>query len=145
MRKAALILALAVASGAAWAQPAPDAGPPPGAPPPTMAPAMAPHHMKMKDRFETANTTHDGRLTLDQAQAANWKMVVRHFPDIDHDHKGYVTLQDLKQFRQEMHAAKQGAMPHGQPPAPGAPPPGAPPPGGQPPAPGAPPPGSQPY
>jgi hypothetical protein len=130
MYKSALILALALVSGAALAQPMPpDAGPPQGGPPP---PGMAgpPQHMKLADRFAAANITHDGRLTLDQAQAAGWKMVVRHFQDIDHDRKGYVTIQDVKEFHKETHAAKaaqaQGAPPPGAPP-PGAPPPGAPP------------------
>ena len=139
MHKSALVLALALISGAAWAQPTPpDAGPPQGGPPPPgiqsepPAPSMAgpPHHMKMAEHFATANVSHDGRLTLDQAQAAGWKMVVRHFQDIDRDHKGYVTLQDVREFHKEVHAAKaaqQGGPPPGQPPAPGAPPPGAPP------------------
>jgi len=139
MHKSALVLALALVSGAAWAQPMPpDAGPPPGGPPPPgmqggpPPPGMAgpPQHMKMADHFAAANVTHDGRLTLDQAQASGWKMVVRHFQDIDRDHKGYVTLQDVREFHKEVHAAKaaqQGGPPPGQPPAPGAPPPGAPP------------------
>jgi hypothetical protein len=130
MYKSALILALALVSGAALAQPMPpDAGPPGGPPPPGMA--GPPAHMKMADHFAAANVTHDGRLTLEQAQAAGWKMVVRHFQDIDHDHKGYVTLQDVREFHKEVHAAKaagQGGPPPGQQPmAPGAPPPGAPP------------------
>jgi hypothetical protein len=77
-----------------------------------------------RPRFEAANTTHDGRLTIDQAQAANWIGVVRHFQQIDRDQKGYVTWQDIKEFRHAMQAARrqqQGAPP---PPGAGAPPPG---------------------
>jgi hypothetical protein len=142
MRKSALILAMALVSGAALAQPMPpDAGPPPGGPPPPgmqggPPPGMAgpPQHMRLADRFAAANVTRDGRLTMDQAQAAGWKPVVRHFADIDRDHKGYVTLQDVQEFHREVHAAKaaqqQGAPPPGQPmPPQGGPPPGAPPPG----------------
>lgn len=173
IRTAALCLAMTM-SAAAWGQPAPDSGPgyppPPagtGGPPPGAmapggpgpAPAMAPHaHMPMKERFDAANSTHDGRLTLAQAQAANWRIVVNNFAAIDVDHKGYVTMQDLKQFRQERHAERQAAA-HGQ--APGGPPagygapgaggpppgagyggPGAAPPGGAYGGPGAPPPGA---
>jgi hypothetical protein len=88
--------------------------------------------MKMADHFAAANVTHDGRLTLDQAQAAGWKIVVRHFQDIDRDHKGYVTMQDIREFHREAHAAKaaqQGGPPPGQPPMSGPPPQGGPPPG----------------
>ena len=118
-------------------------GPPPGAQPPPPgamgAPpgAPGPHgRQNLASRFEAANVTHDGRLTLEQAQAANMRMVVHHFGDIDHDHKGYVTLQDLKEFRHEMRAEK-AARNNPAPPPPGAPSqvPTAPPP----------PPGSQPY
>ncbi len=60
------------------------------------------------DRFNAANTTHDGHLTLQQAQAANLPMLVRHFDAIDTQHKGYITLQDLRAYRQQERAAHQG-------------------------------------
>jgi hypothetical protein len=80
--------------------------------------------MNVKQRFAAANTTNDGRLTPDQAQAAGWKGVAKHFQEIDTDHKGYVTLQDIKEWQRARRAAKHGN-------APGAPPPGAPPAGQQ--------------
>ncbi len=150
MRIAAFILAMAL-TAPAWAQPAPPDAPPPGAmqpapppeamqpapppgamqPGPPPAPGMAPQHMRMRDRFAAANTTHDGRLTLEQAQAANMRPVVRHFQQIDKDHKGYITLQDLADWHRAMRAEKaaEHAQPPGAPPAP-PPPPAAP--GGQP-------------
>ena len=60
------------------------------------------------DRFNAANTTHDGRLTREQAQAANMPYLVRHFDQIDTQHKGYVTLGDIRAYRQQMHAATSG-------------------------------------
>jgi len=52
-----------------------------------------------KAKFEAANTTNDGKLTKDQAQAGHMGMVVKNFDAIDADHKGYVTLEDVKAFR----------------------------------------------
>ncbi len=48
------------------------------------------------EKFYAANTTHDGHLTLAQAQAANLKMVVKNFPQIDTKNRGYVTFYDLQ-------------------------------------------------
>lgn len=63
---------------------------------------------KFIERFNAANTTGDGRLTLDQAQAANLPMIVRHFDEIDTQHKGYVTLADIRAWRQQMRAERHG-------------------------------------
>jgi hypothetical protein len=63
------------------------------------------------DRFNAANTTHDGRLTLQQAQAANMPWVSQNFAAIDSQHKGYITVQDVRAYRQEMRAAGLGASP----------------------------------
>ena len=54
------------------------------------------------EHFDSANTTHDGHLTLDQAKAAKWTAVIRRVDKIDTDHKGYVTAQQLRdQFARE--------------------------------------------
>jgi hypothetical protein len=50
-------------------------------------------------RFAAANTTHDGHLTLAQAQAAGLRMIVRHFSEIDTQNKGYITLADIQAWR----------------------------------------------
>jgi hypothetical protein len=75
------IAACLLLAGAASAQPAGD-------PPP--------QRMKMQERFDAANTTHDGKLTLAQAQQGHMKRIADHFDDIDTAKKGYVTLDDIK-------------------------------------------------
>lgn len=60
-------------------------------------------------RFQAANTTGDGHLTLAQAQAAHMPMIVRNFDAIDAQHKGYVTLQDLRAWRQQMRAERRNS------------------------------------
>lgn len=68
-------------------------------------PAMAASpHMTFHQRFEQANTTHDGHLTLDQAKTG-MKSVARHFDAIDKDHKGYVTEADIHAYYKAMRAA----------------------------------------
>jgi hypothetical protein len=59
-------------------------------------------------RFHAANTTADGRLTLAQAQAGHMPMIVRNFDAIDAQHKGYVTLQDIQAYRQQVRAMREG-------------------------------------
>jgi hypothetical protein len=54
-------------------------------------------HLTMTQRFEQANTTHDGHLTLDQARAG-YKSVARHFAAIDQDKKGYITEDDIRSY-----------------------------------------------
>jgi hypothetical protein len=71
--------------------------------------------MSAREKFEAANTAHDGRLTLEQAQAGGMRGVARHFAEIDLDHKGYVTLQDIHAWKRAKHAART--------PPPAAPPP----------------------
>lgn len=68
-------------------------------------PPPAPRQHAFIDRFNAANTTHDGHLTLAQAEAGNLPMVAQHFAAIDTQHKGYVTLDDLRAYRQQQRAA----------------------------------------
>ncbi len=96
--------------------PSPGEMPPPGAEAPPPRPAHA--HLTGKARFEAANLTHDGRLTIEQAQQAGWKGVARHFQDIDRDHKGYVTLQDIHEWHLAHKAAKRQAANPPPPPPP---------------------------
>jgi hypothetical protein len=63
---------------------------------------------EMMERLRAANTTHDGRLTLEQARAANLTPIVRHFSEIDADHKGYLTIQDIRAYRQKMKGGEGG-------------------------------------
>jgi hypothetical protein len=59
------------------------------------------------ERFQSANTTGDGHLTLAQAQAGHMPMIVRNFDAIDVQHKGYVTLQDIRAYRQQIRAMRE--------------------------------------
>ena len=52
--------------------------------------------LTVEQRFEKANTTHDGKLTKAQATTAKWTNVTRNFATIDKDKKGYVTVEDIK-------------------------------------------------
>jgi opacity protein-like surface antigen len=80
------------------------------------APAFAKAHtgkhprVSWEQRFQEANATHDGRLTLDQAKAG-YKSIVRHFQDIDTNGKGFVTENDIRAWRatekERRHANKQ--------------------------------------
>ena len=60
-----------------------------------------------EQRFDAANTTHDGKLTLAQATSAKWVNIRRNFAAIDKDKKGYVTQDDIKAYN----AAKKAAKP----------------------------------
>jgi len=82
--------------------------PPPGysAAPPAPAAGM-PAGQTLGERFDAANVTHDGRLTLQQAEAAQWEVVVRNFPAVDIGQKGYVTFDDLRVWQ----AAHNPALP----------------------------------
>jgi hypothetical protein len=61
------------------------------------------------ERFRTANTTHDGKLTRQQAEAANMTGIVRAFPEIDAQHKGFITLEDIRAFAEKRRAAAEPA------------------------------------
>jgi Ca2+-binding EF-hand superfamily protein len=54
-------------------------------------------HLTMEQRFEKANVTHDGHLTMDQAKTG-YKSVAKHFSAIDKDKKGYVTEDDIHAY-----------------------------------------------
>lgn len=59
---------------------------------------------RMMMAFYAANTTHNGHLTLAQAQAANFKLVVDHFDEIDTGKRGYVTFYDIQAWRLDQFA-----------------------------------------
>ena len=60
--------------------------------------------------FEAANTTHDGRLTRDQAEKVDWPRVVRHFDEIDNDHKGWVTAEQIHAFNRSHRGHRKGVV-----------------------------------
>lgn len=52
---------------------------------------------RMAERFNAADTNHDGKLTLDEAKAG-LPMVARNFDQIDTEHTGAVTLEQLRAY-----------------------------------------------
>lgn len=52
---------------------------------------------RMAERFNTADTNHDGKLSLDEAKAG-LPMVARNFDQIDTEHTGGVTLEQLRAY-----------------------------------------------
>jgi hypothetical protein len=75
-------------------------------------PSVARPRLTMKQRFDSANTTHDGHLTKAQAEAAGMKALVAHYDAVDKEHKGYVTTEDLRNYalaRRQARAAAKAA------------------------------------
>ena len=70
----------------------------------------ADHHGRRSaaEHFADANTTHDGRLTMDQA-TAGYKSIAKTFTQIDLNHRGYITLDDIKAWKAAKKAAKLAA------------------------------------
>ncbi len=69
------------------------------------AAASRPGGHGFEPRFQAANVTHDGHLTLEQARNGHMPSVVRHFAEIDQSHLGYVTLADIQAYRRQVRAA----------------------------------------
>jgi hypothetical protein len=103
MKKWLAMLALCIASTGAIAQSAPVQPMPaqnmqsmPGAG--IGGSARMQHALQqLQERFAAANTTHDGKLTKEQA-AASMPRVAQHFDEIDAQKVGYVTLPQIEQF-----------------------------------------------
>jgi len=87
---------------------APAASPEPSAP---AARASRPHRGRrtLAERFDAANTTHDGKLTLAQARAGHMNAVARDFDKIDKDKRGYVGIDDIRAFQKERREARRAA------------------------------------
>jgi Ca2+-binding EF-hand superfamily protein len=49
----------------------------------------------LEQRFKAANKSGDGKLTREEAKAGMPK-VARNFDKLDIDHKGYLTVEDIK-------------------------------------------------
>lgn len=74
-----------------------------------VVPAAAHHGRRSAaQHFADANTSHDGRLTLDQA-TAGYKSIAKSFNQIDVAHHGYVTMDDIKAWRAAKKAARAAA------------------------------------
>lgn len=79
--------------------------------PATPAKKPAARRMTLQQRFDAANTAHDGHLTKDQATAANWPYVANNFTAMDKDKKGYITVQDIRAYAKAHHMAHQKPAP----------------------------------
>lgn len=66
-------------------------------------------HRTLAERYAAANTTHDGKLTLEQARSGHLRAVVRDFSSIDKSKKGYVTLDEIRAHQSEQRAARKAA------------------------------------
>jgi hypothetical protein len=106
MLRLAAVLGLAALAGPSWSQTsaAPEQAEQTAAAPADAASGPVRVHKAYRERFEAANTTHDGHLTREQARAAKMTLTVRRFDEIDRGHKGYVTLDDLRDFMARMRA-----------------------------------------
>jgi hypothetical protein len=64
------------------------------------APTAPAHQARLtwQAHFAQANLAHDGHLTAAEAKDG-FPLVARHFDDIDVDHKGYVTENDVRAWR----------------------------------------------
>jgi hypothetical protein len=71
------------------------------------------HHGRRSaaQHFADANTTNDGKLTLDQARSG-YKSIAKSFAEIDINRHGYVTMDDIKAWRAAKKAARQAAKAH---------------------------------
>ena len=75
------------------------------------APPPAPEHQARRSatqHFADANTSHDGRLTMNQAESG-YKSIAKSFAQIDVNRHGYVTMDDIKAWRAAKKAARQAA------------------------------------
>ena len=120
MRLAGILLASVLIAGVAQAQgsaPSSSQQEPAPAPPAASAPSTTssrpahPHRGRrtLAERFDAANTTHDGKLTLSQARAGHMNAVARDFDKIDKDKHGYVTIDDIRAFQKERREARRAA------------------------------------
>jgi hypothetical protein len=70
--------------------------------------AKKPAHPKVtwEQHFATANGTHDGHLTAEQAKTG-YPSVFKHFAEIDARGKGFVTVDDVKNWHQKQRTQHQ--------------------------------------
>lgn len=98
------VISAPLPSPSAPATPATPATPAPKPVAKPKAPALT-----VEQRFEKANTSHDGKLTKAQAMAAKWTNVTRDFVAMDKDKKGYVTIDEVKAAAAKKPAVKKPA------------------------------------
>jgi hypothetical protein len=95
-RTLSLLVILSVLSLPAWA-----------ADPPQPDPAAARHaRQTAQQHFAQANLAHDGHLTLEEAKGG-YPSLVKNFEDIDVDHHGYITENDIRAWHAMRAAARR--------------------------------------
>jgi Ca2+-binding EF-hand superfamily protein len=62
-----------------------------------MSLAQSPSPQKIEAKFQAADVNHDGKLTLEEAEAG-MPRVAKVFDQIDVEKKGYITLAQLEAF-----------------------------------------------
>lgn len=73
--------------------------------------AQAPRpYVTLGQRFERANSTKDGHLTLDQAKLG-MPRIAEHFAEIDTGKKGFVTLDQVRAYANAYHRAHGDTLP----------------------------------
>ncbi len=127
MRISLPVIALALAAFQAQAQTPPTTvSPAPATPPPatvapmpsdtTASPTATPpathartHTRKsLQERFDAANKTHDGHLTMEQAKSG-MPSVAKNFAAIDKDKSGYVTMDEIHTYNSARRAHSKAA------------------------------------
>ena len=79
------------------------------APPATPTTTAAAHRRRtLQERFDEANTTHDGHLTLEQARA-KMPSVARDFAAIDTTNTGYVTIDQIRDHAKQVRTSRRAA------------------------------------
>ena len=76
-----------------------------------VAPPVGTMHRRratLQERFDEANVTHDGHLTLEQARS-KMPSVAKQFAEIDTANRGYVTLDEIKDHAKQKRAARRAA------------------------------------
>lgn len=63
----------------------------------TPSPQMQRMQQMLQQKFEAADTNHDGKLSRDEAQAG-MPRVAAHFDDIDTAHSGSITLAQIEAY-----------------------------------------------
>jgi hypothetical protein len=78
------------------------------------APKAAAHPARLtwQAHFAQANLAHDGHLTVAEAKDG-FPLIAKHFDDIDVDHKGYVTENDVRAWQVIRKAARRLTHPPG--------------------------------
>ncbi|MBA8877464.1 hypothetical protein [Phyllobacterium myrsinacearum] len=100
----AILASVSIFTGIVRAMANDDIGHPPPDPAGTVYPEMTPEFVQQKvdeqirAQFEQAAGPSAYVLSAEQAKTAGWGVIADHFPEIDRDRDGYVSLSDIVRF-----------------------------------------------